>query len=70
MPSDGLVEAVTDWINRCTAFGPPWDGVRVWPEPDPDDLYAAAVRDTELTVTYRVVEFERLIILRDLGQDE
>jgi hypothetical protein len=59
--------AVADWIDACQVFGPPADGVEMFDGPD-DDLYAALVPQSEITITYRVIVYERLIIIRpDIG---
>lgn len=62
-PSGRDVERLLDWLDGCHESGPPESGVLVFSE---DDLYAVRVPRSGIVVTYLVVAFERLIILKDI----
>jgi hypothetical protein len=60
-PSLLLVGPVTEWIHAVEVTGPPVDGVRAV-----DDLFIAPVGDTKITVSYIVIEYEFLVILKQI----
>jgi hypothetical protein len=52
-PEAWLVQMVDEWIARRRTYGPPEDAPSVWG--DPQELYAARIERTTLTVTYLVI---------------
>jgi hypothetical protein len=61
-PSVLLVTAVAEWISGCQAMGPPPDAERV-----EEDLYVAMVPETRITITYVVVPYEFLVIIKKVA---
>ncbi len=62
-PDGWDVAMVSDWIARLRQAGPPTDAMKVWED---DDFYLARVSRSEVICRYLVVDYERLIILKDL----
>jgi hypothetical protein len=68
---DWLAERVRAWTEECQRSGPPSSSVRLYED---DDLYVHAIRGTAvggvaLSVVFLVVVDERLMIIKDFGND-
>ena len=61
-PSLADVQPCVAWIERCKASGPPEHGMEF-----DGDWHLALVPGTRVVVTYLVIKFEYLIIVKDFA---
>lgn len=62
-PEPDVVIRVLQWFRERAELGPPADAVQVWPD---DELCVARVPETETIVSYLAVDYERLLIVKDI----
>jgi|ERR1700688_1587697 len=65
-PPDWLADRVLAWVVECELYGPPAPPLSVQVFPG-DDLYALVIPGTTVSVSYLVVTYERLMIVREFG---